>query len=105
VHDRPTLRTRFAAPGFLNLANVTSQGEQRPRDTQAAAATRESALARKNHAKVAAMRVVRARWLFNSRCAAVKEPDLEEMDRSRLSLNPSLQKAAEFFGEAEEFRC
>jgi hypothetical protein len=37
--------------------------------------------------------------------AAVKEPDLKEMGRSRLSLNPSLQKAAEFFGEAEEFRC
>jgi hypothetical protein len=43
--------------------------------------------------------------LFNSRRAAVKEPDLKEMDRSRLSLNPSLQKAVEFFGEAEEFRC
>ena len=43
--------------------------------------------------------------LFNSRWAAVEEPDLKEMDRSRQSLNPSLQKAAEFFGEAEEFRC
>jgi len=33
-----------------------------------------------------------------------KELDLKEMDRSRLSLNGSLQKTAEFFGEAEEFR-
>jgi hypothetical protein len=53
----------------------------------------------------AATTSLRARKPFNSRCAAVKEPDLKEMDRSRLSLNPSLQKAAEFFGEAEEFRC
>jgi hypothetical protein len=27
------------------------------------------------------------------------------MDRSSLSLDPSLEKAAEFFGEAEEIRC
>jgi len=43
--------------------------------------------------------------LFNSRFAAVKELNSKEMDQSRLSLNPSLQKAAEFFCEAEEFRC
>jgi len=43
--------------------------------------------------------------LFNSRYAAVKEPDLKEMDRSSLALKSFSAKAAEFFGEAEEFRC
>jgi hypothetical protein len=53
----------------------------------------------------AATTSLRARKPFNSRCAAVKEPDLKEMDRSRLSLILLCKKQWNFFGEAEEFRC
>jgi hypothetical protein len=54
----------------------------------------QQALARKNHAKFAATPLLRARQLFNSRWAAVKEPDLKEMDRISLSLYPSLAKSS-----------
>jgi hypothetical protein len=56
-------------------------------------------LARKNHIKRAYC------GLINRRCASIHEPVLNKGVENRLSLNSSLQKAAEFFGEAEKLRC
>jgi hypothetical protein len=67
--------------------------------------TCERQLARKNHVLGEATRSLRARKLFNRRCAPIEERIFDSVNRHKLFLNFVFARAAERTGNAGKFRC